>query len=64
MYGLYLISCAFSIVLSINVNKSIVFTERLALAILFAIGITSNDNINITHPSKKNYNLNIVLIIP
>ena len=37
MYGLYLICGVFSIAFSINVDKSAAFTERLVLAILFAM---------------------------
>lgn len=44
MYGLYLFCCVISIVVSTDRDKSLVFTERLALAILYAIGVSSNDN--------------------
>lgn len=44
LYGLYLICCVLSIIFSINMDKSVVFSERLALAILFALGVSGNDN--------------------
>ncbi|QTE71032.1 hypothetical protein JRC49_14810 [Clostridiales bacterium FE2011] len=44
MYGLYLFCCAFSIAISANNNRSIVFTERLVLAFLFAIGVSACDD--------------------